>query len=449
MNVIRLVLIFLICNFSLAQNPYFERYSVEEGLPTSNIYSVFEDSFGYIWFTTDTGILRYDGYDFKNFTTDDGLPDNEVFKIFEDSKKRLWFFTLNGKIGYYKEGKFYNETNAVLLREAAFEKMIVDIVEDENNYIYILYRSGDVTIIKDNAYDKIESKLTSSYALWKVDGKKLIVNSKEIIDINSKKIVAKHNLNLKSFVRYTTDGKGNFFYTTQDSIYKFNKEGLQPFTNVKTKEIINLSLIDGVLYIGTRNGLYIKEKETILHYFKDERISDIHKDSQGNLWVTTLDSGIKFIPKMSILNTIFNSKNKSLNSIFIDSKGDRWYSAYNNVFRKKNKGIAKAIPNYRPFSIKEIEGRIYMFSNKLIISEDDITWKIPARVNDIVKNNDYYFIATSSYIARIPEKKLVALLVQPELFEKEMIKHIIFKKRVNFLLNNKDDCDDDDVAVIP
>jgi len=98
-----LIITVLSCCFSLAQNPYSIRYSLDEGLPTSNIYSAFEANNGYMWFATDVGVLRYDGYTFKHYNTDDGLGDNEVFKIFQDSKKRLWFLTLNGELSYFKE----------------------------------------------------------------------------------------------------------------------------------------------------------------------------------------------------------------------------------------------------------------------------------------------------------------------------------------------------------
>ena len=106
----RIVFVFLliIASNSFAQNPYSVTYNLESGLPTSNIYNSFQDDKGYLWFATDVGVLKFNGYEFKHYNTDDGLSDNEVFRIFEDSKKRLWFLTLNGKLSYFKDGIIVN-----------------------------------------------------------------------------------------------------------------------------------------------------------------------------------------------------------------------------------------------------------------------------------------------------------------------------------------------------
>ena len=59
-------------------------YTVNDGLPTSEIYYLIQDSKGFMWFATDRGIVRFDGNEFKVFTTDNGLTNNVVFEIFED-----------------------------------------------------------------------------------------------------------------------------------------------------------------------------------------------------------------------------------------------------------------------------------------------------------------------------------------------------------------------------
>ena len=71
-------------------------YSIEDGLPSTNIYSVYRDRKGFLWFATDKGIARYNGIRFETFTTFDGMPDNEVFLFKEDNEGRLWLSTYNG-----------------------------------------------------------------------------------------------------------------------------------------------------------------------------------------------------------------------------------------------------------------------------------------------------------------------------------------------------------------
>jgi ligand-binding sensor domain-containing protein len=68
-----------------AQDPHptFRHYTVENGLPSSEIYQIKQDSKGYIWFAIGNGVSRFDGYEFEDMSMADGLPDNTVFEIFE------------------------------------------------------------------------------------------------------------------------------------------------------------------------------------------------------------------------------------------------------------------------------------------------------------------------------------------------------------------------------
>jgi two-component sensor histidine kinase len=54
----------------------------KEGLPSNEVYSALEDHFGYIWFATDYGIAKYNGYTFEVFNTSNGLPETTVFKLY-------------------------------------------------------------------------------------------------------------------------------------------------------------------------------------------------------------------------------------------------------------------------------------------------------------------------------------------------------------------------------
>ena len=72
--------------YAQSSAPLFMHYSPENGLPSSQVYQVLQDKKGYLWFATDHGVCKYNGYEFKTFTTADGLTDNTVFKIFLDRK---------------------------------------------------------------------------------------------------------------------------------------------------------------------------------------------------------------------------------------------------------------------------------------------------------------------------------------------------------------------------
>lgn len=73
------------CGFS--QFNLFRNFNVKDGLPSSEVYGMLEDSKGYFWFATDMGVSRFNGYSFENFSTENGLPDNTIYGIYEDHKK--------------------------------------------------------------------------------------------------------------------------------------------------------------------------------------------------------------------------------------------------------------------------------------------------------------------------------------------------------------------------
>ncbi len=86
-----------------------------EALPMNSVNNIMQDSKGNLWFTgvkrlppkmhetedsvsmtfpeTESGVSVYNGGTFQNFSIDDGLPSNRVWSVFEDSGGKLWFAT--------------------------------------------------------------------------------------------------------------------------------------------------------------------------------------------------------------------------------------------------------------------------------------------------------------------------------------------------------------------
>lgn len=73
------------------------------GLRSNSISSIFCDSHGNVWLSTDRGgISRYDS-DSDSFTTfgkEEGLPDDVAYNILEDKNGNLWFGTNNGLVKF-------------------------------------------------------------------------------------------------------------------------------------------------------------------------------------------------------------------------------------------------------------------------------------------------------------------------------------------------------------
>ena len=90
----------LISQVNEFDNLSFEHLSIEHGLSQITVHSILQDSRGFIWFGTEDGLNRYDGYNFLVFRYDQSDPnsiqDNFIWELFEDSRNNLWIGTNSG-----------------------------------------------------------------------------------------------------------------------------------------------------------------------------------------------------------------------------------------------------------------------------------------------------------------------------------------------------------------
>ena len=105
----RLLLVGTICLAVAApahgQGPTFERLSIERGLSQSIIEQIVQDRVGFMWFVTEDGLNRYDGYRFtvyRSLAGDPGsLSHNELKAIHEDSSGMLWVGVFEGGLNRF------------------------------------------------------------------------------------------------------------------------------------------------------------------------------------------------------------------------------------------------------------------------------------------------------------------------------------------------------------
>jgi ligand-binding sensor domain-containing protein/signal transduction histidine kinase/CheY-like chemotaxis protein len=84
------------------QTERFVSYGTSSGFPSNTIEHILEDDNGYLWISTNAGIVKFDTQNLKVvkvLTKEDGLPDND-FDIYtnalKDSSGNLWFSTMHG-----------------------------------------------------------------------------------------------------------------------------------------------------------------------------------------------------------------------------------------------------------------------------------------------------------------------------------------------------------------
>jgi len=79
-----------------AQEPVtrFDRVTTEDGLPHSAVFVIEQDSLGFVWFGSQAGLCRWDGYRCRVYQHDpadpESLSSNFVVELYEDRRGTLW-----------------------------------------------------------------------------------------------------------------------------------------------------------------------------------------------------------------------------------------------------------------------------------------------------------------------------------------------------------------------
>ena len=81
---------------------YFEHLTMRDGLSQSTVMSILQDSQGYLWLATESGLDRYDGYSVRAYRrergNERGLASDYIWTIAEDTRGDLWLATVGGGV---------------------------------------------------------------------------------------------------------------------------------------------------------------------------------------------------------------------------------------------------------------------------------------------------------------------------------------------------------------
>ncbi len=299
-----------------------EQLTMEDGLPSNRVYSVFKDSRGFIWFCTDNGVCRYNGINLETFSMADGLADSDIFNCFEDKWGRIWFASYNGKLSFFENEKFYNQKNCAWLKNNIHRGHIERFVQDvSDSSFYVIHILNELEVLKVKNTQLINKNINlgsfdtsgKSFQIPFYNGRQTVLGCAILNEIEADQ-TPDHN----RYLWYLDNNENRLLCTTS-----FIRDTMERFMSRDNIHLINIEKsllkLDGTLetlednldnliyayykrgnltFLGEENGLKIKNGNKASRLFKNTRVSGIQAD-KNIIFVATNSQGVYLLIEQS------------------------------------------------------------------------------------------------------------------------------------------------------
>lgn len=292
----------------------FQDLRLNTRLSSNMINTIFQDSRGFLYFGTATGMNRYDGYLIEVFRQagDDGPTDNYILNIQEAPDGNLWVLTSDKYVAFDPIGKEY------LPLEPTFQQMGVGdmpaLVRIEDKKIWMRTYDGNLFRYEDDELTKVKDPL-GYLSQADITSMRQIAPSRLLAATANGKLLVIDADAMEVHEALTIPGAGegafihNIFIDRDKNIWLYGVDGLWILEYSTGKWLDN--------YHGFSLQVPI--------------IKDIAQDAEGNIWIAFEHDGLTRIkPDGSVetsKDTPANNRrlsNNSLTSLLCDRTGTLW-----------------------------------------------------------------------------------------------------------------------------
>ncbi|GAB4286764.1 MAG: hypothetical protein Fur0025_19550 [Oscillatoriaceae cyanobacterium] len=271
--------------WALENNIKFDRLSADQGLVGVNC--ILQDSKGFIWFCTQEGVNKYDGYNFTLYKNDpadpDSLSDNWISSIYEDRTGKLWLGTQSGGLNQFDRNteQFIRYIKNPNQPNSLSDNRISAIYEDSTGTLWIGTNGGGL-----NKFDRDTEQFT-----------RYLHDPNNPNSLSNDQITAIHADGSGVLWIGTNGGGLNKFDPDTSKFTRYVSDATNP--NSLSNDQIRAIYEDrtGQLWIGTNGGglnQFDRNTEQFIRYLHDpnnpnslsiDKISAIAEDGRGYLWI--------------------------------------------------------------------------------------------------------------------------------------------------------------------
>jgi ligand-binding sensor domain-containing protein/signal transduction histidine kinase len=356
----------------------FERIGIEQGLSQNSVNVILQDSQGFLWFGTQDGLNRYDGYTFTIYRPDvddpSSISDRWVTALVEDGDGNLWVGTRQGGLNRFdpRSGQFTTFRRDPAQASSLSDNRITSLLYDSRGSLWIGSQGGldrfDPTaqsFIHVTSADGLTSnRITSlyedsNYVLWvgTPDGLNRYDPENGNIQIFKHDPSSSPTIGNNRVTAIQEDGEGNLWIGTYEGLTRIDR-ATGEFKHYEHDDATAYSLGDnavfsllrdhnGGLWVGTENGLdfYNARNDRFVHYrnqpantnsLSSDSILNIFEDNSGVLWVGTYSGGLNKYNRQQDRFTYYRYDPEDTNSlsgnvifpITVDTHGMVWIGTY-------------------------------------------------------------------------------------------------------------------------